>query len=30
VLRASFGNPLQTEAHVRRLWDLLREAASAS
>jgi aromatic-L-amino-acid decarboxylase len=29
VLRASFGNPRQTEAHVRRLWDLLREAASA-
>ena len=29
VLRASFGNPRQTEEHVRRLWNLLREAASA-
>ena len=30
VLRASFGNPRQTEGHVRALWNLLREAASAS
>jgi aromatic-L-amino-acid decarboxylase len=29
VLRASFGNPRQTEDHAQRLWNLLREAASA-